>query len=502
MNDDLWNALTRAPRTTLAEQFAAEPDRVQRLSLEVGNILFDFSKTHLDRELLAGFVKLADESGLAARRDAMFAGEMVNATEGRAAEHSAERGQGAPESVASAAGMHSRMRALIDAIEAEAFGPVRHILHIGIGGSALGPKLLIDALGREAGRYETAIVSNIDGAALDEALRGFDPQTTLIAVASKTFTTTETLLNARAALRWLEEGGVEDPYGRLVALTASPEKAIEFGVDETRILPFSESVGGRYSLWSTIGFTAALALGWDAFESLLEGAAAMDRHFRLTPFAENAPVLAAFVDRYYANVRGAETRAVFAYDERLRLLPPYLQQLEMESNGKSVGLDGAPVGRPTAPIVWGGTGTDAQHAVFQLLHQGTHLAPVEFVAAIENKAGFVDEHHRALLVNCFAQGAALMGGREASDPNRSYPGDRPSTTILLDQLDPATLGALIAFYEHRTFANAALLGINPFDQFGVELGKEMAKALDGEGELEFDPSTRALLARAFEEDLG
>ena len=201
-----------------------------------------------------------------------------------------------------------------------------------------------------------------------------------------------------------------------IALTAAPEKAIEFGVDETRILPFSESVGGRYSLWSSIGFPAALALGWDAFESLLEGAAAMDRHFRFAPLEANAPVLAAFVDRYYANVRGAETRAVFAYDERLRLLPSYLQQLEMESNGKSVRLDGTPVGRATAPIVWGGVGTDAQHAVFQLLHQGTHLVPVEFVAAIEPGDRLAEDHHRQLLINCFAQGAALMSGRPSDDP--------------------------------------------------------------------------------------
>jgi glucose-6-phosphate isomerase len=222
----------------------------------------------------------------------------------------------------------------------------------------------------------------------------------------------------------------------------------------------------------------------------------MDRHFRLAPVERNAPVLAAFVDRYYANVRGAETRAVFAYDERLRLLPPYLQQLEMESNGKSVTLDGSPVGRATAPIVWGGVGTDAQHAVFQLLHQGTHLVPVEFVAAVEPGNSLDEDHHRQLLINCFAQGAALMAGKPSDDPHRAYPGDRPSTTLLLDRIDPATLGALIAFYEHRTFANAVLLGINPFDQFGVELGKAMAKALDGGDDLDFDPSTRALIERA------
>src|SRR3954471_2838078 len=498
--DDAWKAVEQAETQPLAILFDAEPDRVSRLSVEEAGIRFDFSKTHLSRAILDAFVALAEAADLAGAREALFAGRIVNPTEGRAAEHSAERGSGAPESVARASAFHARMRALIDAIEADAFGPVRHILHIGIGGSALGPDFLIDALGRDAGRYDVAIVSNVDGAALEEAVADFDPQTTLIAIASKTFTTSETMLNARSALAWLEQGGVADPYGRVVALTASPERAVEFGVDETRILPFAESVGGRYSLWSSIGFPAALALGWDAFEQLLEGAAAMDRHFRLAPLERNAPILAAFVDLYYADIRGAETRAVFAYDERLRLLPPYLQQLEMESNGKSVTLDGTPVGRATAPIVWGGVGTDAQHAVFQLLHQGTHLVPTEFVAAIEPGHGYDEEHHRQLLTNCFAQSAALMAGKASEDPHRSYPGDRPSTTILLDRVDPASLGALIAFYEHRTFANAALLGINPFDQFGVELGKEMARALDGEAELGFDASTEALIARAFGDD--
>ena len=499
---DAWAALARADTLPLTQLFAAEPDRLSRLVVEEGGLRFDFSKTHLNAGLIDAFVALAGAAGLAERREALFAGEIANPTEGRAAEHAAERGEGAAESVARARGFHARTRTLIDAIEAEAFGSVRHILHVGIGGSALGPKLLVDALGREADRYDTAIVSNVDGVSLEDAMRRFDPHATLLVVASKTFTTTETMLNAGSALSWMEEHGVVDPFGRVVALTASPDKAIEFGVDETRILPFSESVGGRFSLWSSIGFPAALALGWDAFESLLEGAAAMDRHFRLAPLERNAPVLAAFVDRYYANVRGAETRGVFAYDERLRLLPDYLQQLEMESNGKRIRLDGSAVGRATSPIVWGGVGTDAQHAVFQLLHQGTHLVPVEFVAAVEPGDTLAPDHHRQLLVNCFAQGAALMTGREAEDPHRAYPGDRPSTTILLDALDPRTLGALIAFYEHRVFANAALLGINPFDQFGVELGKEMAKALDRGGDaLDFDPSTEALLARAFGESV-
>ncbi|HJQ16639.1 MAG TPA: glucose-6-phosphate isomerase [Allosphingosinicella sp.] len=498
-----WAAIEQGEPRSLAALFRTEPDRLSRLTVELAGIRFDFSKTHLDAAALAAFEELAGARGLAAARDALFAGKVVNLTEGRAAEHVAERGQGSPQSVKRARDLHSRMRAFVDAIEAEAFGPVRHVLHIGIGGSALGPQLLVDALGRDSGRYDVRTVSNVDGSALEQAIAGFDPATTLVAIASKTFTTSETMLNARSALAWLEEGGVADPYGRVVALTASPERAVEFGVDETRVLPFSDTVGGRYSLWSSIGFPAALALGWQAFEELLEGAASMDRHFRLSPLPANAPVLAAFADLYYAQVRRAPTRAVFAYDERLRLLPSYLQQLEMESNGKSVTADGKPVGGPTAPITWGGVGTDAQHAMFQLLHQGTHLVPVEFVAAIAPGHGLDPEHHRQLLINCFAQGAALMAGRHsddpADDPARSYAGDRPSTTILLKRLDPTTLGALIAFYEHRTFANAVMLGINPFDQFGVELGKEIAQAIaSGEG-LDFDPSTRALIARALGE---
>ena len=491
-----WTALAAVPQARLTDLFAAEPDRLSRMVIEEAGLRFDFCKTHLTPALLERFVALAEAQDLAGRRDALFAGDAVNGSEGRAAEHVAERGQGAPDSVAAARRLHARMRGLIDAIEAEAIGPFRHILHLGIGGSALGPDLLIDALGDDADRYDVAVVSNVDGMALERVFRRFDPAATLVVIASKTFTTTETLLNAASALSWLAEGGVADPYGQLVALTAAPDKAVEWGIDETRVLPFAESVGGRYSLWSSIGFPAALALGWDAFESMLEGAAAMDRHFRLAAPLANAPMLAAFVDLYYAVVRGAETRAVFAYDERLALLPSYLQQLEMESNGKRATADGRLLTVPSAPITWGGVGTDAQHAVFQLLHQGTHLVPVEFVAVIEPGDALDEAHHHTLLVNCFAQGAALMTGRANDDAQRDYPGDRPSTTILLDRLDPARLGALLAFYEQRTFANAALLGINPFDQWGVELGKSIAKSIEEEGTEQFDPSTRALIARA------
>ncbi|WP_343528332.1 glucose-6-phosphate isomerase [Sphingomonas sp.] len=491
-----WSTIESLPKTPLLDLFANDPDRLASLSLDVAGIHFDWSKTHLTPQAVAAFAELAKASGLAAKRDALFGGEIVNVTEGRAVEHTAERGEGNPESVATARASHARMRALIDAIEAEALGPIRHVLHIGIGGSALGPDLLVDALGRDSDRYDVAIVSNVDGMALEEVFKRFDPAATLLVVASKTFTTTETMLNATSALQWMTEHGVEDPYGRVIALTANPAKAVEWGVDETRILSFAESVGGRYSLWSTIGFPAALGLGWDAFEELLEGAAEMDRHFRLTDLSQNAPALAAFADLYYTQVRHAETRAPFAYDERLRLLPSYLQQLEMESNGKGVTVDGKPVGRPTAAITWGGVGTDAQHAVFQLLHQGTHLVPVEFIAVVEPGDVLSDEHHRQLLLNAFAQGAALMKGKTVDDPARSYSGDRPSSTILLETLDPRTLGALIAFYEHRVFVNGVILGINSFDQFGVELGKEMAKAADQGGQ-DFDPSTEDLIKRAF-----
>jgi glucose-6-phosphate isomerase len=489
-------AMQSSSSKRLAELFSAEPDRLSRLSFEVAGIYFDWSKTHLDRAGIDQSIARAEQMRFAAARDALFAGDIVNPSEGRAATHVAERGSGAPDDVDLANARRQRMRALVDAIEAGAFGDVTGVLHIGIGGSVLGPALLVDALGRRSAAINVRFLSNIDGAAFDEAAKPLDPATTLIVVASKTFTTLETLTNLQAARDWLRQAEVEDPDGRLIAVTAHPEAALAQGIDETRILQFAEGVGGRYSLWSSVSVTAALALGWDAFEALLEGAAEMDRHFRFAETDRNVPLIAAFADRLYVEQFRCQTRAVFAYDERLRLLPFYLQQLEMESNGKSVTTDGRPVQHPTAPVTWGGTGTDAQHAVFQLLHQGTVLAPVEFLAVTEGDDDQDPEHHRLLLLNAFAQGAALMEGRQSDDPQRSYPGNRPSSTLLLNRLDARTLGALIAFYEHRTFANAVLLGINPFDQFGVELGKRIAKQLASDGGGKLDASTRALTGRA------
>lgn len=496
MTASLWAALEAHEASSLAALFEGDSQRVAKLTIEGAAIRFDLSKTHLDDAIIASFVKLAEAADLAGAKEALFTGAIVNPTEGRAAEHTAERGNGNADAVAHARGLHARMRGLVEAIEAGALGEIKHVLHIGIGGSALGPKLLFDALGREDARYDVKVVSNVDGAALAEAVKGMDPKKTIVAVASKTFTTTETLLNATSAMEWMREGGVADPHAQFVALTAAPDKAVQWGIDESRVLPFNEAVGGRYSLWCSIGFPIALGLGWGVYEELLEGAAAMDRHFRNSDTLENAPTMAALADLYYAQVKGCQTRAVFAYDERLRLLPDYLQQLEMESNGKSVTADGQPLHRNSAPVSWGGVGTDAQHAVFQLLHQGTHLIPVEFIASKTPGHDFDPAHHETLLVNCFAQGAALMSGKASDDLARNYVGNRPSTTILVDDVTPSTVGALIAFYEHRTFVNAVLLGINPFDQFGVELGKQIAKSIGENGAKGFDPSTTALIEAA------
>lgn len=492
----LWQDIEDHPKTSIAELFDADADRASGFSFDHSGLFFDFSKTHLSTDLLKRFVNLSESLNLKQKINDFLHGERINTSENRAAEHMAERGIGSDTSVENARILQNRMKALVQAIEAGALGDIEHIIHLGIGGSALGPELIIDALKNGDEKYETAIVSNIDGSALEPVLETFDPHKTLLVLASKSFTTAETFLNAESVLAWMKQEGVDDPYGKIVALTADPERAVEWGIDESRILPFSETVGGRYSIWSSIGFSVALTLGIDVFEDLLAGARAMDEHFRDTPFDQNLPVIAAYCDQYYLQSRHCQTRAVFAYDERLKLLPDYLQQLEMESNGKSVSKEGTQLSLNSAPITWGGVGTDAQHAVFQLLHQGTQVVPVEFLAVSDPGHSLDQAHHEGLLLNCFAQGAALMTGKQSDDPQRCYPGDRPSVTILLGTLDGRTLGALLSFYEHRTFVNAALLGINPFDQFGVELGKEMARALSDIDGNQLDPSTEQLKERA------
>jgi len=498
--------MARAPQPNIAGLFDAEPDRLARLSIDVAGIHMDFSKLAVTAEVQALLLDAALAADLPGWRERLFSGAIVNPSEHRAATHIAERGSGAAADVAAAAHGQTLLRDVVTAVRGE---DVTDIIHIGIGGSALGPALLLDALGRdgtkESGGPRCHIVANIDGEAMARVLPQCDPARTRIVIVSKTFTTTETMTNAATAMDWLAAAGVDNPRGKAIAVTAAPAKAAAWGAGA--VLPFAETVGGRYSLWSAVGIPLALRCGWPTWEALLAGATAMDAHFETAPLDRNAPVLAALFDVWAAHYCGAATRAVFAYDERLRLLMAFLQQLEMESNGKRVTRDGAPVDGLTAAVTWGGTGTDAQHAVFQLLHQGTVIGPTEFVAVRTPGHAMPATHHRQLLANCFAQGAALMAGRSfeaalalsGGDPAlaaaKTFPGNRPSATLLLDRLDPATLGSLLAFYEHRTFAGAVLLGINPFDQWGVELGKEMAIAALGGSGAGFDASTADLMAR-------
>jgi glucose-6-phosphate isomerase len=494
-------ALAARPEPRIIDLFRAEPDRLDRMAGEVAGIYFDWSKLALDRSVLDALERLAQARDLFGWRSKLAAGAVVNPSEGRAATHMDLRAPGGRTG-------HQPMFRVADAVRDGGFGAVRDVIHIGIGGSALGPHLLIDALGAGGDGPRVHVAANIDGLALERAMAVCDPAATLVIAVSKTFTTQETLTNLGSACRWMEAGGVAEPMARVIAVTAYPDRAQAHGIRPDAVLDFADSVGGRYSLWSAVGLPLAIRCGTAAFVALLDGAHAMDRHFLDTGLERNLPVLAGMADIWAATFRGKATRGLFAYDERLRLLPSYLQQLEMESNGKSVSADGRPLSYPTAAITWGGTGTDAQHAVFQLLHQGTHSDPVEFVAVTEAGDRLDPIHHRLLLANCFAQGAALLGGRsfeQALDVSkgdralaaaRVLPGNRGSSTLLIDRLSPDRLGALIAFYEARVFVFATLLGINPFDQWGVELGKEVANALASGSAHGFDPSTAVLMQRA------
>ncbi|GAB4141494.1 MAG: glucose-6-phosphate isomerase [Sphingomonadales bacterium] len=529
-----WRALQDHSKTQrrahLNELFAADPRRVDAMTISHGPLRFDFAKTHADRASLAAFKALYDAVDFNRWRKQMFAGAAINQSEGRPVLHTAlrdpspiKRDKTGGDVADFLARETKRLRGFVRAVHAGKITaqdgqPYRHVLHLGIGGSALGPEMVVAAL-QDALRpkLDIAVVANVDGAALKPVLARLDAKRTLVVVASKTFTTTETLTNAATVMAWLRAAGIDAPARQMVAATANPRAAADFGIADDAIFAFADWVGGRYSLWSAVGLPIALALGWPAFEGLLKGAAEMDAHFKSARWPQNAPMLAAALDVWYASFWQAETRAVFAYDNRLALLVPYLQQLEMESNGKGVTRDGQAVRYSTGPIVWGGVGTDCQHAVFQLLHQGTHLVPAEFIAVRRPDHSWRG-HHRQLLANCFAQSAALMRGRDQAEAGekllaagvaehdlgplaaaKSFPGNRPSTTILIDRLTPQALGGLLAFYEHRTFAAGCLWRINSFDQMGVELGKELAKGvaavLSGGGEASaLDPSTQALLA--------
>jgi glucose-6-phosphate isomerase len=522
-------AAEAAAATPILSLFDAEPDRLDRLTLDAAGLHLDLSKQPLSADGFAAGLALVRASGVEARRAALFAGAKVNTSEHRAVLHPALR---APEGdflaldepVSGAVrDTLRRMRALADDVRfGDARGatdlPFETIVHIGIGGSDLGPRLVWEALRPLQPAIGLRFAANVDGAEIAAALHGLNPATTLVICVSKTFTTPETLANATVARDWLRAAlGEAGARKHFAAVTAAPERADAFGVDRERIFGFWDWVGGRFSVWSAVGLSCAIALGWDAFEGLLAGARAMDEHFLEAPLERNAPVLLALAQVMNRDGLGRMARAVVPYARRLTLLPAFLQQLEMESNGKRVRADGHLALRATAPVVFGDAGTNGQHAFFQMLHQGTDVVPLEFIAVAGQDEGPPDLH-RKLLSNVIAQAEALLVGRSEADvradlearglpaaeidtlaPQRAFPGDRPSTTIVLDRLTPQSLGALIALYEHKVLVEGVLWQINSFDQWGVELGKSLASGvlaeLEGAPAQAHDPSTAALIAR-------
>ncbi len=507
----LWRMLssTRAATRRPLRELNAEPRRFESFSRSLGDLLLDFSKTELDADALALLLRVAEVAGVARQRDAMFAGERINATEHRAVLHVALRDSTPAPLMLDGVDVKAEVRASLEHLAAFARavrdGSLRgatgntftDVVNIGIGGSDLGPAMTTLALAPYHDGPRCHFVSNVDGAHIADTLKGLDPARTLFIVASKTFTTVETMCNARTARGWIAGALGEDAVGaHFAAVSTATDKVQAFGISAARTFAFWDWVGGRYSLWSAIGLPVMLAIGPERFRELLAGAEAMDHHFRTAPFEDNLPVLLALIGLWHRDVCGYVSRAIIPYDQRLARLPAYLQQLDMESNGKSVTRDGQPVGQPTGPIVWGEPGTNAQHAFFQLLHQGTEIVPVEFLIAAEGHEPQLRAHHELLVASCLAQSEALMRGRTLEEataqlrakglpeaevaalaPHRVFPGDRPSVTLAYRQLDPYTLGRLIALYEHRVFVEAAVWNINAFDQWGVELGKEMATAL-------------------------
>ncbi|MCX2721986.1 glucose-6-phosphate isomerase [Roseibium salinum] len=517
--------------TTLRDLFAADPERFEKFSARTDDLLLDYSKSKIDVKAMDLLVQLAKAADVEGRRAAMFAGEKINVTEQRAVLHTALRNRSDDPVVVDGSDVMPDIRdvlaATADFAEAVRSGDLRSssgapftdVVNIGIGGSDLGPVMTTLALAPYHDGPELHYVSNVDGAHVADTLEKLDPETTLIIVASKTFTTIETMTNARTARKWIAGTLGEDAVGdHFAAVSTALDKVAEFGIDESRVFGFWDWVGGRYSVWSAIGLPLMIAIGPDAFADFLEGAHALDNHFKEAPLGQNLPVLMALIGVWNRDVLGLSSRAVLPYDQRLARLPAYLQQLDMESNGKRVKLDGSPVGRETGPLVWGEAGTNGQHAFYQLLHQGTTVIPCEFLIAANGHEDDLKHHHDLLIANCLAQSEALMLGRtlkeatsmlEASGmadedvrrlaPHKVFPGDRPSLTLVHDKLTPFALGRLIALYEHRVFVEGVVWGINSFDQWGVELGKELATALlpmvKGEAPASGkDASTQGLLA--------
>jgi glucose-6-phosphate isomerase len=486
--------------------------------------MIDFSKNRITDETLTLLVRLARQAGVEARRDAMFAGDVVNPTECRAALHTALR---ASDSAAPHAATVAREREKMSHFAGEvrsgawtgASGKrIRHIVNIGIGGSDLGPKMVCHALAHLADPdLSVHFVSNVDGADLYRVMQQIDPETTLAIIVSKTFTTQETMTNARSLRDWFVANGVrgEALSRHFVGVSSNVDEVVKFGIARDNVFQMWDWVGGRYSLWSAVGLSIMLAAGPEGFDDLLAGAHAMDSHFRDTPLERNLPVLMGLLGVWYRDLFGAQSQLVAPYSEALHYLPSYLQQLEMESNGKSTLLSGEPLDYPTAAVIWGEPGTNGQHAFFQMLHQGPTLIPVDFIALLTPEHPLA-AHHPQLLANCFAQSEALMVGRTLDEARRVageqrpelaghlvFPGNRPSTTILVDALTPRSLGALIALYEHKVLVQAALWDINPFDQWGVELGKILGKVIESDltsssaAQMHpHDSSTRALIERA------
>ncbi|MFD2189532.1 glucose-6-phosphate isomerase [Pistricoccus aurantiacus] len=512
-----WQALERLRDETaqdrIRDYFTRDPQRFDKMSLRVGGLFLDYSKHLISDAVLGKLLELADHSALVQRRAQMFSGDIINVTENRPVLHTALRNLGdAPLQVDGKDVMpeiHQTREQIKRFSEAVRSGEwrghsgerIRDVVNIGIGGSDLGPNMACRALLKyRHPELHFHFVSNVDGTHIQKVLSRLDPATTLFIVSTKTFSTQETLLNAKTARRWfLDNAGEDADVGaHFIAASTNRQAAMAFGIREENVFEFWAWVGGRYSMWSSIGLPIALSVGFDGFMELLEGAYEMDRHFIEAPFKDNMPVLMALIGIWYINFQNAETQAIVPYDQALNQLPAFLQQLDMESNGKSVDIFGQPVGYKTGPIVWGETGSNGQHAFFQLLHQGTRYVPIDFIASLKPEPGFED-HHFALLTNMLAQANAFMEGSQDGtrlDPHYSCPGNRPSSTLLLDELTPRNLGALIALYEHKVFVQGVIWNINSFDQWGVQLGKRIAGEISeriDEHTQDFDASTQELL---------
>ena len=482
----------------LREAFAADTQRFQSLSQQAPHVFADLSKNRIDQPTEQLLLDLARECGLEQHRDAMFAGDPINSTEDRAVKHFLLRSPASPGMSGDLAQVHATLDAMLAyAEEVRADSAITDIVNIGIGGSDLGPQMAVLALAEYAIKGKRFhFVSNVDGEELAEVLARLKPQNTLFLIASKTFTTAETMTNAKSAKSWFEAGGGKNVSRHFAALTSNVSGAKDFGITTT--FGFWDWVGGRYSLWSAIGLPIAIAVGSQGFRDFLAGAHAMDGHFRSSPLAQNLPVRLGLLDVWYRNLHCFGSRSIAPYSSALRRLPAYLQQLEMESNGKRVDAQGQSLPFDTSPVLWGEPGTNGQHAYFQMLHQGTAVVPVEFIA-VKKPMSSLKGHHDKLLANVLAQAQALMVGQKDEGGHKNFPGNRPSTFLLLDELNPTSLGALLALQEHRVFVSGAIWGINSFDQWGVELGKVLAKDIEPRlksGEVGgLDASTAGLLQR-------